>query len=394
MVKHKIPRKVHHVLIALPVLLVGGTEIQTLSLVRVLLSAGYEVTICCYYEYDLKVVDWFHKAGAQVILLCLERKQNKFGLLTIFSLIRSLFSSFRTLQPDIIHVQYLAPGLVPIITARLAGMRKVISTVHIAGSYAYGTKAKVLLRIASFLCDRFICVSRGVEEFWFGESQVFDPANGQKSRKHYTVYNAIDTAAIAKVVNTTDKAKIKKDMNIEGRPVIGIVGRLAVQKGHSILLDAMMQIVKEIPDVILIVIGEGPERQKLMTQSAVLKLDENIMWLGALPQEKVFELYAIMDIFVMPSLYEGFGLTAAEAMAASLPVVGTNIEGLSEVIEDGVSGCLVPQGDIQAFSTALVKLLKEPAKAATLGQNGRIRADSLFSLVHFKKSMLALYSSL
>ena len=382
------------VLIALPVMLVGGTEIQTLSLVRVLIAAGYNVKLCCYYEYDEKVVDWYRKVGAEVILMRLVRNQNKFSFFTIFRLIRSLYSLFRRLQPEIVHVQYLAPGLIPIIAARLAGMRKVIATVHIAGSYAYGAKAKVLLRIASFLCNRFICVSRGVEEFWFGDSQIFDPANINKSRKHYTIYNAIDTAAIAQAIKTTDKTKIKRDMNIEGRPVTGIVGRLAEQKGHSILLDAMIKIVKEIPNVILLVIGDGPEKQKLIEKTASLQLDKNILWLGAQPQNKVFEFYSIMDLFVMPSLYEGFGLTATEAMAAGVPVVGTTIEGLSEVIEDGVSGFLVPPGDSPSLSDALLCLLKDPSKAAVIAQNGRRRVVNLFSLEKFKNSMIGLYNSL
>ena len=382
------------ILISLPVLLVGGTEIQTLSLVRVLIAARYSVHLCCYYEYNEHVVNWFRDTGAQVTLLRLVRNQNKFGIFTIFSLFRSLCSLFRRLQPDIVHVQYLAPGLIPIIAARLAGMRKVMATVHVAGSYAYRTKAKVLLRIASFLCDRFICVSCGVEEFWFGDSQIFDPTIVNKKRKHYTVYNAIDTVAIAQAVNTSDKTKIKRDMNIEGRPVIGIVGRLAEQKGHSILLDAMTQIVKEIPDIRLIVIGDGPEKQKLIQKSSNLKLEQHILWLGALPQNKVFECYSIMDLFVMPSLYEGFGLTAAEAMAAGVPVVGTKIEGLSEVVEDDVSGILVPAGDSVAISKAILNLLQNPEKATTFGNNGRMRAARLFSLENFSSSMQGIYQSI
>lgn len=361
---------------------------QILSTIKSLPLDKYEVSICCYYEYDIEIVQMFQTFCKNVVLMNLERERGHFYLL------QKLFSLFRQMQSDIVHVQYLAPGLIPIITARLAGMRKVISTVHIAGSYAYGTKAKVLLRIASFLCDRFICVSRGVEEFWFGDSQVFDPANVNKSRKHYTVYNAIDTKAIAQVINTSDKTKIKREMNIEGRPVIGIVGRLAEQKGHSILLDAMLQIVKEIPDVMLIVTGDGPARQRLIEKTASLQLDKNILWFGAQPQNKVFELYAIMDVFVMPSLYEGFGLTAAEAMAAGLPVVGTKIEGLSEVVEVGVTGVLVPAGDSDALSEAILKFLKNPEKAKTYGKNGRLRAVRLFSLNNFSKSMQGIYQSI
>lgn len=367
---------------------------QLLSLARILISVGYKVKLCCYYEYDEQVVAWFRDVGVEVILLHLVRNHNKFGIYAIFSLIRALYSSFRRLEPNIVHVQYLAPGLIPIIAARLACMRKVIATVHIAGSYAYGTKAKVLLHIASFLCDRFICVSRGVEEFWFGDSQIFDSSTVNKSRKHYTVYNAIDTSAVKQAVNTADKTKIKRDMNIEGRPVIAIVGRLAEQKGHSILLAAMTQIVKEIPDVILIVIGNGPERQNLIEKTAYLQLDKNVLWLGAQSQNKVFECYSIMDIFVMPSLYEGFGLTAAEAMAAGLPVVASSIEGLSEVVENGVTGVLVPAGDSVALSNAILQLLQSPEKAKSYGEKGRIRVERLFSLQSFGKSMQGIYQSI
>ncbi len=352
------------------------------------------MTICCYYEFDREVVEWFRSAGSEVVLLKLTRDRQKFTILTIWRLIRRLFTIFRDIQPDIVHVQYLAPGLIPIITARLAVTCKVIATVHTAGSYAYGTKARVLLRIASFFCDRFICVSRGVEEFWFGSSQIFGPADVNSSRKHFTVYNGIDTIAIAQAVRTTDRAKIKKDLNIEGRFVIGIVGTLVELKGHTILMDAMTQIVKKFPDVILLVIGEGPERQKLIEKTASLKLNKNILWLGAQPQNKVFEFYSIMDIFVMPSLYEGFGLTAAEAMAAGLSVVGAGNIGLSEVVEDGVTGILVPPGDSDALCMSILNFMQNPGKAKPYGKNGSKRAERLYSLENFSRSMQGIYKSI
>ena len=156
----------------------------------------------------------------------------------------------------------------------------------------------------------------------------------------------------------------------------------------------MTQIVKEIPDVKLIVIGDGPEKQKLIKKASDLRLEKNILWLGALPQTKVFECYSIMDIFVMPSLYEGFGLTAAEAMAASIPVVGTKIEGLSEVVEDGVTGILVAADDINSLSAALLNLLQHPQKAKAIGEKGRSRVELMFSLGPFSRNMLSLYEAL
>jgi glycosyltransferase involved in cell wall biosynthesis len=336
---------------------------------------------------------WFQKAGAEVLLLRLIRNLQQFSIFSTLSLVRLLLSLFRRIKPDIVHVQYLAPGLIPIVTARLARVPIIFSTVHIAGSIVYGEKAKMLLRLAALLCTRFICVSRGVEEFWFGDSEIFDPANANKARKHFTVYNAIDTVAIANAVSAVDKNKMKEMLGIAGRPVIGIVGRLAHQKGHNVLLDAMARVIKEFPDVVLIIIGEGPERQKLGEKALALNINKNILWMEAQPQNKVFEFYAIINIFAMPSLYEGFGLTAAEAMAASVPVVATKVEGLSEVIEDGVTGYLVPAGNSLAFGEAVIKLLKDPQKAKAIGQNGYKRVKKLFSLKNFSDSMKEIYST-
>ena len=381
-------KKNKHVLIALPVLLVGGTEIQTLSLLKVLLSSGYRVTVCCYYEFDLSMVRQFEASGAEVILMKYERATG------LWHLAKGLIRLFKEQKPDIVHVQYLAPGLIPIIAARLACVPVILATVHIAGSIVYGKKAKMLLRIAALFCTRFICVSRGVEEFWFGDSEIFNSANVNKGRKHFTVYNAIDTVAIANAVSAVDKNNLKEMVGIGARPMIGIVGRLAHQKGHTILLDAMVEVIKKFPDVVLMIIGDGPDRQQLENRAVELGINKNILWMGAQSQDKVFEFYAIMDIFAMPSLYEGFGLTAAEAMAASVPVVGTNVEGISEVIEDGVSGYLVQAGNWQALADALTTLLKNPEKAKATGQNGRKRAERLFSLENFRTSMIGIYNTL
>ena len=383
-----------NVLIATPVLSLGGTEIQTLSVVKILLSMGYRVTVCCYYEFDEQMAEVFRKAGANVLLLRLIRPRQRFNIASAFYLVISLFSLFRQTRPEIVHVQYLAPGLLPILVARLARVPMIIATVHIAGSIVYGWKAKILLRSAAHLCSRFICVSRGVEKFWFGSSEVFNPNAVNTYRKHFTVYNAVDAPAIAEVTSAVDRAEMKERLGIDGKSVIGIVGRLAPQKGHAILLDAMPVITREYPNVVLVIIGDGPEREKLEQKASALNLDENIRWMGSQPQSNVIEFYAIMDVLVMPSLYEGFGLTAAEAMAAGVPVVGTQVEGLSEIIEDGASGYLVQPNDHRALAEALIRLLNNPAQALAMGENGRDRVNRFFSVAHFKASMIGVYHTL
>lgn len=375
------------VIIAIPVLLIGGTEIQTLSVVKALVSGGYRVIVCCYHEYTPEVIEQFVAVGAKIQLLQLERQHNILGLL---NLSLKLTKVFRTLNADIAHVQYIAPGLTSIIAARMARVPVVFSTVHIAGNLVYGVKAKMMLRIAARLCSAFICVSKGVEEFWFGSSMVFDSEKVPRNRKHFTIHNAVDIERLTSV-GKMDAVTLREYLNLHERPVVGIVGRLAIQKGHTVLLDALAEVKKKIPDVALIVIGDGPERQMLQLKADKLGLSEAIFWFGQKSQEELFKYYRAMDIFVMPSLYEGFGLAAIEAMVFELPVVGSNVAGLSEVIEHEKSGLLVNAGDSDALKAALLRLLQDRETALRYGVYGKQRANSLFSTPKFEQKILTMY---
>jgi L-malate glycosyltransferase len=408
--------KGRNVIICIPVLLSGGgTEVQVLGLIRALLNGGYEVAVCCYYEHDEAMVERYQETGIRVILMDLRREA---GLVALLKALRSLLVRER---PDIVHVQYLAPGLIPIMAARLAGIRTVFSTVHVAGRAAYGWKHKALLRFAARLCTTFFCVSRSAEQFWFGDSEVFEPSTATSGRRHFTIYNGVDVDAIRSIVlssfgppklrsseaPTLRRSSVPPSLPTcpgragpsnpptlrcsDARKTVGIVGRLSPQKGHSVLLEAMATVAAEVPDVLVLVIGDGPDRAVLEQQVTSHRLRDHVAFTGVLPQDEVFRLYGTMDVLAMPSLFEGFGLTAAEAMAAGLPVVGTRIEGLSEVIDDGVTGYLVPPGDSGALAGRLVELLNDPGKRRRMGQAGHARVKAHFSMERYCGSILGAY---
>ena len=379
------------VILCTPVLLLGGTEMQMLTLVGALISAGYHVSVCCYYEHDEQIVRQFRKIGAKVTLLGLNRARDRYGYRDGVRLIKNLRRILKAERPQIVHIQYLAPGFLPVLAARLAGVKTIIATSHIAGSFAYGKKAIWILHIAARMCTIFLCVSAGTETFWFGDSHIFSSVSPIPRRKHFTVYNAVDTVYIDERTKSTDKDEGKRALGCDGKRVIGMVGRLAHQKGHSVLLTALKQIIAHVPEAILLVVGDGPEKEALHNMAESAGLANKIIWLGARSQNDVFSLYGLMDVFVMPSLYEGFGLTAAEAMAAGLPVVGTRIEGLSEVIEDGVTGYLVPPGDSDALAGQVIKLLEDEEKSRKMGERGKQRVRSHFSLMRFRETMINLY---
>jgi len=373
------------VVIAIPVLLTGGTEVQTLNLVRVLNGAGNGVVVLCYYEYESEMVGYMDKAGAEVILLKLRREDG------LSHLLKKLIVRFKELSPNIVHVQYVAPGLIPIIAARMAGIKTVFATVHQPGR-PYGRKAKLLLRLGARLCTSFFCVSRAAEESWFGTSELFDlKLEGNQNRKHYTIYNAVDISTIAATSSRVDLGHLRRVLGLDEHPVVCIVGRLRGEKGHSVLLDAVAAIATKIPNVRLLVIGDGPDRESLKLKADVLGINSNIVWLGQKSQDEVFKLLAISDIAVVPSLFEGFGLTAAEAMAAGLLVVGSDVDGLREVIEHGETGILVPPGDSFALADALTEFLKHPDRAKEMGAKGRERVGRLFSVEKFYETMTAVY---
>lgn len=372
------------VMISIPVLLVGGTEMQTLNLVRVLADNGYGVTVCCYYDHEASMVAVMEAAGARVVLLDLERSAG------VLHLLDKLMRFFREEQPDIVHVQYIAPGLIPVLAARLARIPTIFATVHQPGR-TYGWKAKLMLRTAAQLCTAFFCNSLAVEQSWFGDCSLFNPQQ-PSNPKHCTIYNAVDVERISRIASETDRTVLRAELDLGDRPVVGVVGRLRWEKGQGVLLVAMAQVVRHIPTSLLMVVGDGPDRDGLQRQAERLGITDNVIWLGSQSAEEVFRLYSIMDVVAVPSIFEGFGLVAAEAMAAGLPVVGSAVDGLAEVIADHETGRLVPPQDAGALAAALIALLESPETAADMGRKGRQRVEEHFSLQRFSESTLAAYS--
>lgn len=372
------------VIVTLPVLLTGGTEIQTMALVKVLAAAEYDVTVCCFYDFEPGMVVAMEKVGAHVVLLKQKWEDGPWVLL------KRLVSYFRQVKPDICHVQYMAPGFIPVLAARLAGIPVLFATVHQPG-HPYGKKAHLVLRSAARLCNQFICTSKSVEQSWFGISSIFDPY-GQKSGLHHcTIFNAVDVDAIRELSTSMSKIEIRNKYHISELYTIGCVARLRAEKGQKKLILAFSNVLKANASVQLLMIGDGPDKNELMQLSESLGLSQNIIWLGQLEQSDVYKLYGVMDVVVVPSLFEGFGLSAAEAMAAELPVVGSRVDGLAEVIEDGVTGYLVEPSDSPALTNALIKLLSNPEQAKEFGLRGRDRVMKYFSMGRFGESMLGFY---
>jgi glycosyltransferase involved in cell wall biosynthesis len=312
--------------------------------------------------------------------------QRSDGLSELFVRVRALC---RDLQPHAVHIQYIAPALVPVVAARSAGVPLVFATVHQPGE-RFGLLPKVMLRTAARMCTAFFCVSRAVEESWFGDSAIFAPDLAARGRRHFTIYNgvAIPATAEAKAPMNED---LKGRLGLEDKRVIGIVGRLSGEKGHAILFDALQRVIAAVPESRLLVVGDGPEQGALFDQVRRLGIERHVLWMGEQTPAEVQGLYRVMDVVAMPSRFEGFGLAVAEAMAAGCPTVSTGVGGLSELVEDGVTGYLVPPDDAEALATALVSALRDRPLAVNMGARGKARAVAHFSAERFAAIVGAAY---
>ena len=180
------------------------------------------------------------------------------------------------------------------------------------------------------------------------------------------VPNGVDVGAFA-------AAEPREDLPA-GRRILW-VNRLDAQKGFPVALAAFSKVLVEVPDAVLVVVGEGKDREalQLLTASALARVDMR----GAVENDEVPSYHAASEVFLGAAVgQESFGIALVEAMAAGLPVVATDIPGYREVVSDGVEGLLVPPRDPGALAEGLVRLLREPELAARLGEAGRERAKT------------------
>lgn len=204
----------------------------------------------------------------------------------------------------------------------------------------------------------------------------------------FLINNGIDLKSF-KVVDQTSRQKNREKFNIKQSAVIGMVSRLADVKGHSVLIDAMPQIIREFPDVLLFLAGEGKMKERLKKQVADLGIEKYVIFASVLNPSGV--ILSVFDVFVMPSLDEGFGLAGMEAQAAGLPVVASNVGGIPSFVFHEKTGLLVEPKDPVALAAAIIRFLKDPEFAKRIGSQSRKFIEENFSSEIMAAQTLAMY---
>lgn len=272
---------------------------------------------------------------------------------------------------DVVHTHNTYPHIYASISARLAGVPVVVNTRHGQRS-GHGWKSRIQFRWASRLVDRIIAVSDDAANLCVEDDGILPT----KVRR---IWNGIDL----------------DDFAYNGpadRPVAISVARLSAEKDFSTLLRSVPHVVAKVPDFRLVIVGGGPERERLERLRDELQLNDHVDLLGE--RTDVSELLRGAGFFVSSSLTEGISLTLLEAMAVGLPIVATSVGGNPEIVVDGKTGLLVPPKDPIGLADAIVSMCRKRDEWQQMGVEARERVTEHFDVKRMARDYEQLYREL
>ena len=203
-------------------------------------------------------------------------------------------------------------------------------------------------------------------------------------------------AQVAGVIpnGVSETQPVSSELSEDGRPVVLYGGALRSRKALAVLLVALVELRRDFPAATLLLAGDGEQRPALERQARELGLERAVRFLGAVPRQDMSRWYGCVDIFCLPSIYEGFPVTILEAMSAGLPIVATAVSGIPEAVEEGVSGFLVPPEDAHALAAALKRLAVDADLRRKMGQAGSRAVREQFSIRAISARYFSLFEEL
>lgn len=345
----------------------GGLERLVLDLIKIGVQRGDRVSVICV-EHSGKLAGEAEKLGASVV--CLNKPQGR-SLQAVVDAERLL----RELQPDVLHTHQIGALWYLGQAAARIGLACVVHTEHSdhvrhSKTWLGKLRARYLWWRGGRLAARFCCVSEDVAAAVRRWGTV--PAE-----RVSVVANGIDTDVYG---DRSGRVELRNRLGIPTDGiVIGSVGRLAEVKRQDLLLEGFADLVGEFPKLRLLLVGDGPERQRLEELAKGRGVAERTVFAGYQVQPEQF--LATMDLFALTSRHEALPLALLEAWASSLPVVASAVGGIPKVVEHGKTGLLFPSGNSAALVESLRKILTEQALARDLAEAGRAEVQAKYSLV-------------
>ena len=347
---------------------IGGVELQLLEILKRLDSSKYNSTVCCLTRSG-PLLDEFLKLRIDIKVL---KRRFRFDPSLICQIIRLL----KEKKIDIVHTYMFTGNSWGTLASRIASVPVIINSVwdiEIWKRCYYRWIDRILFPFV----DAVITNSDASMDFIIKKSRL-------EVKKFVTIYSGVDISKFSpSPLNETNHK----------HPTIGTVARLdEPKKGLIYLIEAISLIKKDIPHCQLILAGDGPSRNILENMVRNKKLNENVKFLGF--RRDIQNVLSQIDVFALPSLWEGLGNVLLEAMAMEKAVVATMTGGIPEIVIDGETGFLVSPGDSSALANAIVKLLKCYETRIQMGKAGRKRVKENFTIEKTVERLEKIYDEL
>ena len=363
--------KVCHVITRM---IVGGAQENTLLSCAGLLENGHDVTLVTGPSPgpEGELLSRSCPKGLKIIEVPeLIRELNP---LKDWGAYKHLLKIFREERFDVVHTHASKAGIVGRLAARKAGVPYVVHTVHgqavFNGQFFLLNWAYILAeRIAARHCDKIYAVAQAMIEQCVA-------ANVAPREKYKVVYSGMDLDAF---LNAKPDAELRTSLGIpEGAPVVGCIARLFPLKGHDKLIEAAPEIIRQIPDVRFLLVGNGILRESLESRIHEMGIEKHFVFTGLVSPSEVCRYTALMDVLAHLSLREGLPRVAVQALASGVPVVAYPLDGTPEVVIDGETGRLCRVGDSAEIAMRIVELLKDEAQRHEMGRRGQEAVKSKF----------------
>jgi glycosyltransferase involved in cell wall biosynthesis len=209
--------------------------------------------------------------------------------------------------------------------------------------------------------------------------------SGLPERKLLTIANGVDVERFQDA-----QPSLRNGSGATRESVVGFVGRLVPGHGADVLLRAAPRVLRRRPNCRFVLVGDGPSRPELESLATQLGLADRVVFTGV--RDDMPQVYASIDLLVLPSLCEAMPMCVLEAMAAGKPVIATRVGAVPQLIDQDQTGILIEPADVAGLSASILNLLEDPGRARQLGEKGRARTIEQFSADSMARRYLQLYS--
>ena len=281
---------------------------------------------------------------------------------------------------QIIHTHTYSAGMLGRVAGFFAKVPVIIHHNHTTGMETLGWRQRLSERLVTHLItDKVIAVSCATK-------RLLIACGFGTENKISVIYNGVESS-FSQLSGRRDS--MIKLLNLSGKKVLVTTASLTPHKGHRFLLEALKDVIKHHPTACCVFVGGGLERRTLQNQAAELGLTDRVIFTGI--HEDIRPYLECADMFVLPSLRESMGIAIVEAMAKKLPVVASNVDGIPEVVNDGVTGVLTQPASPRDIALKISSMLSDTENMRRMGEEGFQRFTELFTLEKCVNSVRELY---